>query len=124
MPQFLEAVQTTEQQARQERRIRTALRLSRLPVGRTLANDDFGFQRGIDWARSTSRLQPIYSSLRAQLAPFVAPNLIRGPFRPKAGRNPTKDQRPPQSGSIDVIPIPEPGSCRQNLHVAAMTRRA
>lgn len=45
---FLEQVLETERQAREERRIKTALRLSGLPTGKTLEEYDFGFQRGIE----------------------------------------------------------------------------
>jgi DNA replication protein DnaC len=45
---FLDLVCQREQDFRQERRIRNALRLSGLPVGKTLDGFDFVFQRGVD----------------------------------------------------------------------------
>ena len=45
---FLDLVCQREQDFRQERRIRTALKLSGLPVGKTLDSFDFAFQRGVD----------------------------------------------------------------------------
>lgn len=45
---FLDRVCLREQEFRQERRVRNALRLSGLPVGKTLDSFDFPFQRGVD----------------------------------------------------------------------------
>jgi DNA replication protein DnaC len=45
---FLELVARTERDAREERRVKTSLRLSGLPVGKTLDTYDFTFQRMLD----------------------------------------------------------------------------
>lgn len=45
---FLEHVLRVESDRREERRIRTSLKLSGLPPGQTLGNFDFGFQPGIE----------------------------------------------------------------------------
>ena len=45
---FLDLICQREQDFRQERRIRNALRLSGLPVGKTLDSFDFIFQQGVD----------------------------------------------------------------------------
>ncbi len=50
-PQFLEMLLEAEQTRREERRIRTALRLSGLPTGQTIANFDFAFQPSIERSR-------------------------------------------------------------------------
>jgi len=47
MSAFLELVLRTELDFREERRVKSSLRLSGLPVGKTLENFDFAFQRGI-----------------------------------------------------------------------------
>jgi len=48
---FLDELLESELAAREERRIRTALRLSNLPTGQTLANFDFAFQPAIERSR-------------------------------------------------------------------------
>lgn len=48
---FLELVLTREHDAREERRVRTNLRLSGLPTGKTIEEFDFTFQRGIEKRR-------------------------------------------------------------------------
>lgn len=48
LTQFLELVVGTERDFREERRVRTALRLSGLPVGKTIDAYDFAFARGVD----------------------------------------------------------------------------
>lgn len=45
---FLDGLLEEELSWREERRVRTSLRLSGLPTGQTLANFDFGFQPGIE----------------------------------------------------------------------------
>lgn len=45
---FLDRLLAVEAEQREERRLKTSLRLSGLPSGMTLANFDFGFQAGID----------------------------------------------------------------------------
>lgn len=45
---FLENVLQQERQAREERRIKTALKLSGLSLGKTLEEYEFSFQRGLD----------------------------------------------------------------------------
>lgn len=47
-PGFLELVLRRERESREERRIRTSLKLSGLPRGRTIEDFDFTFQRGVD----------------------------------------------------------------------------
>lgn len=47
---FLELVARTEHDAREERRVKTALRLSGLPHGKTLEDFDFLYQSGVDKA--------------------------------------------------------------------------
>jgi len=49
--QFLDALLSAELSNREERRIRTALRLSGLPTGQTLASFDFAFQPSIEKSR-------------------------------------------------------------------------
>lgn len=44
---FLELVLKSEQEFREERRVKNSLKLSGLPVGKSLENFDFAFQRGI-----------------------------------------------------------------------------
>lgn len=51
LPGFLDLVLRNERDSREERRIKTALRLSGLPVGKTLEDFDFLFQRGVDQRR-------------------------------------------------------------------------
>jgi DNA replication protein DnaC len=53
LPQLglLEMVLGTERERREERRIRTALKLSGLPVGKTLEGFDYLFQRGVEKSR-------------------------------------------------------------------------
>jgi DNA replication protein DnaC len=51
LPAFLELVLQRERDCREERRIRTGLRLSGLPRGKTIEDFDFTFQRGIDKRR-------------------------------------------------------------------------
>jgi DNA replication protein DnaC len=48
---FLDLVARTEHERREERRVKTALRLSGLPVGKTLEGFDFLFQPGVDKGR-------------------------------------------------------------------------
>ena len=48
LQQFLEQVLTREREAREERRIKTALKLSGLSLAKTLEDYDFAFQRGVD----------------------------------------------------------------------------
>lgn len=48
---FLLKLLQTEHQRREERRIKTSLRLSGLPLGQTFANFDFSFQPGIERSR-------------------------------------------------------------------------
>lgn len=48
---FLDLVLVTERDSREQRRVKTALRLSGLPVGKSLENFDFLFQRGVDKAK-------------------------------------------------------------------------
>jgi len=48
---FLDALLETELGAREERRLRTSLRLSGLPTGQTLASFDFGFQPSVERSR-------------------------------------------------------------------------
>jgi DNA replication protein DnaC len=50
-PGFLEKLLEAEQTRREERRIRTALRLSGLPTGQTIGNFDFAFQPSIERSR-------------------------------------------------------------------------
>jgi DNA replication protein DnaC len=50
-PVFLKALLEAEQTSREERRIRTALRLSGLPTGQTISNFDFAFQPAIERSR-------------------------------------------------------------------------
>jgi DNA replication protein DnaC len=49
--QFLDELLDIELTAREERRVRTSLRLSGLPTGQTLANFDFAFQPSIERSR-------------------------------------------------------------------------
>ena len=53
LPQLglLELVLGTERERREERRIKTALKLSGLPVGKTLEGFDYLFQRGVEKSR-------------------------------------------------------------------------
>jgi DNA replication protein DnaC len=48
---FLDVLLEEEVREREERRIRTSLRLSGLPTGQTLANFDFGFQPAVERSR-------------------------------------------------------------------------
>lgn len=48
---FLFNLLQTEHQLREERRIKTSLKLSGLPMGQTLANFDFSFQPGLERSR-------------------------------------------------------------------------
>jgi len=48
LPDFLENVLTQERLAREERRVKTALKLSGLSLGKTLEEYDFAFQRGLN----------------------------------------------------------------------------
>jgi len=48
---FLDALLEAELAARDERRVRTSLRLSGLPTGQTLASFDFGFQPSVERSR-------------------------------------------------------------------------
>ena len=48
LQQFLEQVLVREREAREERRIKTALKLSGLSLAKTLEDYDFAFQRGVD----------------------------------------------------------------------------
>jgi DNA replication protein DnaC len=50
-PHFLEMLLEAEQTRREERRIRTSLRLSGLPMGQTISNFDFAFQPSIERSR-------------------------------------------------------------------------
>lgn len=50
-PHFLEMLLESEQTRREERRIRTSLRLSGLPTGQTIGNFDFAFQPSIERSR-------------------------------------------------------------------------
>jgi DNA replication protein DnaC len=53
-PQLLHQLLEREQQQREERRVRTALRLSGLPTGQTLAGFDFAFQPSVERSRIES----------------------------------------------------------------------
>lgn len=48
LPDFLEHLLVQERQAREERRVKTALKLSGLSLGKTLEEYDFAFQRGLN----------------------------------------------------------------------------
>jgi DNA replication protein DnaC len=50
-PAFLARLLESEQSSREERRVRTALRLSGLPMGQTISNFDFAFQPAIERSR-------------------------------------------------------------------------
>jgi DNA replication protein DnaC len=50
-PELLRTLLEAEQTSREERRIRTALRLSGLPTGQTISNFDFAFQPSIERSR-------------------------------------------------------------------------
>lgn len=52
--QLLQELVQREQQQREERRVRTALRLSGLPTGQTLAEFDFAFQPSVERSRIES----------------------------------------------------------------------
>lgn len=49
--EFLEILLASESSGRESRRVKTALRLSNLPTGQTLANFDFAFQPAIERSR-------------------------------------------------------------------------
>lgn len=49
--EFLEALLSAETSGRESRRVKTALKLSSLPTGQTLANFDFAFQPAIERSR-------------------------------------------------------------------------
>jgi DNA replication protein DnaC len=49
--EFLEVLLASEASGRESRRVKTALRLSNLPTGQTLANFDFAFQPAIERSR-------------------------------------------------------------------------
>jgi DNA replication protein DnaC len=49
--EFLDVLLTAEISGRESRRVKTALRLSNLPIGQTLANFDFAFQPAIERSR-------------------------------------------------------------------------
>lgn len=49
--EFLEILLSAESSGRESRRVKTALRLSNLPTGQTLANFDFAFQPAIERSR-------------------------------------------------------------------------
>ena len=48
LPKFLQTVCPREQGFREERRVRIGLKLSGLPVGKSLESFDFAFQRSVD----------------------------------------------------------------------------
>src|SRR5690625_3940066 len=48
LPEFLENILTQERHAREERRVRTALKLSGLSLGKTLEEYDYSFQQGVN----------------------------------------------------------------------------
>ena len=48
LPKFLHLVCQREQESREERRVRTGLKLSGLPGGKTLDTFDFAFQHSVD----------------------------------------------------------------------------
>ena len=48
LPRFLHLVCAQEQESREERRVRTGLKLSGLPGGKTLDTFDFAFQTSVD----------------------------------------------------------------------------
>ncbi len=54
---FLDRLLQTELSGREERRVKTSLRLSNLPVGQTLENFDFAFQPPVAIPRA-SRAEP------------------------------------------------------------------
>ena len=49
--QFLERLLDTERAGREERRIKTMLKTSKIPTGQTLENFDFAFQPAIERSR-------------------------------------------------------------------------
>lgn len=51
LPVFLDLVLEQERAFREERRVKTSLKLSGLPVGKTLEGFDFAFQRGLERGR-------------------------------------------------------------------------
>jgi DNA replication protein DnaC len=51
LPVFLDLVLERERTFREERRVKTSLKLSGLPVGKTLEGFDFAFQRGVERGR-------------------------------------------------------------------------
>jgi len=69
---FLEQMLEIEYQAREARRMRTALRLSNLPPGQTLADFDFAFQPAIE----RSRIETLATCAFIRAAETV---LIQGP---------------------------------------------
>ena len=54
---FLDRLLEDELRVREERRLRTALRLSGLPTGTTLGNFDFAFQPSVERSRITIGVQ-------------------------------------------------------------------
>src|SRR5699024_11698409 len=48
LPEFLENILTQERHAREERRVRTALKLSGLSLGKTLEENDYSIQQDVN----------------------------------------------------------------------------
>ena len=70
--EFLEILLSAESSGRESRRVKTALRLSNLPTGQTLANFDFAFQPAIE----RSRIDTLATCAYIRAAETV---LIQGP---------------------------------------------
>jgi len=69
---FLDGLLEVELAAREERRVKTALKLSNLPTGQTLADFDFAFQPGVE----RSRIDTLATGAWIQAAETL---LIQGP---------------------------------------------
>ena len=72
---FLDALLEAELSAREDRRVRTSLRLSGLPTGQTLASFDFGFQPSVERSRLETLATCAWIRKRESL-------LIQGPPEP------------------------------------------
>ena len=93
-PALLEQLLRGELEQREERRIRTSLRLSGLPTGQTLANFDFAFQPAVQ----RSKLEALGTCC---LAPGEAGALDPGPAR--RGKDPSGDRPGSSGGGVRVL---------------------
>ena len=125
MPRFLELVASTERSAREERRIKTSLKLSGLPIGKTLDSYDFTFQRGLDRGKidllSTCEFIRRRENILFLGAPGVGKSHLAAALAVKAIQNGFSATFMAADALVDALRRDEEGGARRLLRRKYMT---